>query len=101
MKNQNIYILIFIIILLIFGFYLYNPINYTVDQDFVLIIKNMAIKNHDNPNLFLDMYNQATTNDEKVKAVLTNRFYECVYNNIDKIQTKTDVNLFCGNFIRF
>ena len=101
MKKQYLYILIFIIILMFFCIYIYNSINYTADQDFVILIKNMAEKNHNDPKLFLDIYNNAITDEEKTKAVLTNKFYECVHTYSDKIQSKTDVNLYCGNYIRF
>lgn len=101
MKKQYLYILIFILILFAFCIYIINSINTPVDHDFVLLIKEMSIKNHNDPNLFLEIYNNATTHDEQVKAVLTNKFYECIYNHSDQIQTKTDVNLYCGNYIRF
>ncbi len=101
MKKQNLYILIFILILFFISLYIFNFINYTADQDFIILIKKMAIKNHNNPNLFLEIYNNAKTNDDKVKAVLTNKFYECIYNYSDQIQSKTDVNLYCGNYIKF
>lgn len=100
-KKQNLYILIISFILLFFCIYFFNSINYTEDQDFVRLIKEMSIKNHNDPNLFLEIYNNATTEEEKVKAVLTNNFYECVHNYSDQIKTKTDVNFYCGNFIKF
>jgi hypothetical protein len=61
----------------------------------------MAIKNHNNPNLFLEKYQNAVSEDEKLRIVLTNNFYECVYNNDSLIKTKTDVNFYCGHYIKF
>ena len=101
MKKQNLYILFFIFVLLIFSIYLFNFAYDPADQDFVILIKEMAVKNQNNPNLFLEVYNNATTEEEKVKAVLTNKFYQCVSNYSDQIKTKTDVNLYCGNYIKF
>ena len=101
MKKQNLYIIFFILILLVFCIYTFNFTHDTVDQDFVELIKAMAVKNHNNPNLFLEVYNNATTEEDKLKAVLTNKFYECIHNHSDQIKTKIDVNLYCGNYIKF
>lgn len=91
-----IILFIFIILKLNFDFFSYNS-----DNDFVELIKAMAIKNHNNPNLFLEKYKSATTEEERLKVILANNFYECVYNNSLNIKTKTDINLYCGHFIRF
>lgn len=71
------------------------------DIKFVTLIKDMAQKNHDNPSLFLEKYNNANTDEEKMKIVLTNNFYECVSKHETLIKTKIDVNLYCGHYIRF
>jgi hypothetical protein len=90
-------IIIFLgLIILNFDFF-----SYDTDTDFVQLIKTMAIKNHDNPNLFLEKYQNASSDEEKLKIILTNNFYECVYNNSLNIKTRTDINLYCGHFIKF
>lgn len=97
MQRKIIFIsLILIIALLISFFFFYNN-----DTDFVELIKAMAIKNHNNPHLFLEKYQNAVSEDEKLRIVLTNNFYECIYSNSSHIKTKTDVNLYCGHYIKF
>lgn len=103
MQNKK-YLKFLLITLIIFGFffliyfYFYST---NSDIEFVNLIKDMAIKNHNNPNLFIEKYNNAITEEEKLKIVLTNNFYNCVYSNSNNIATKLDINLYCGHFIKF
>jgi len=98
MQKKIIFISIILIITLLISFYFFS---YNNDNDFVELIKAMAIKNHNNPHLFLEKYQNAISEDEKLRIVLTNNFYECVYNNDSIIKTKIDVNLYCGHYIKF
>lgn len=86
---------------LTFTFFFFNLAECLTDTDFVILIKNMAIKNHNDPTLFQKVYNEAQTEELKYQKYLTNQFYECVYHNKDKILTKEDINHLCGNFIKF
>lgn len=98
MQKKTIIIGIILIITLLVSFYFFS---YNNDSDFVELIKAMAIKNHKNPHLFIEKYQNAITEDEKLKIVLTNNFYECIYKNDSLIKTKTDVNFYCGHYIKF
>jgi len=100
-KNKLIILLITLIIFIFIGIYSYYFYFNNSDIEFVNLIKDMAIKNQNNPNLFIEKYNNAITDEEKLKIVLTNNFYNCVYSNNNLINTKTDINLYCGHFIKF
>lgn len=99
-KNKKLIISIVLIFLILLFIYL-SYSQYNTDFEFVKLIKEMAIKNHNNPSLFIEKYNGALTEEEKLKIVLTNNFYECIYNNDVNIKTKLDVNLYCGHFVKF
>lgn len=99
MKDKKNLIIIIICFFLVIGFYLF--FSYSPDNDFVELIKNMAIKNHNDPNLFTEKYKAAVSDEEKLRVVLTNKFYECIYNNSAHIKSKGDVNLYCGHYIKF
>src|SRR5690554_5674944 len=100
LKYKNIILLFIILVsLILIIYYFYNFIN--TDEEFVNLIKNMAIKNHKNPTLFIEKYNNAVSEEEKLKIILTNKFYECIHNNNKLIKTKLDVNLYCGHIIKF
>src|SRR3546814_13534058 len=77
-KNKLIILLITLIILVFIGIYSYYFYFNNSDIEFVNLIKDMAIKNQNNPNLFIEKYNNAITDEEKLKIVLTNNFYICV-----------------------
>lgn len=103
------YALIFLLNILMLIFFLI--LFYGVEQillylkfrntDLVVLLKEMAYKNHNNPSLFLEKYRISGTKEEQLKIELINQFYECVYNNMDAIKTKQDINKVCGQFIRF
>ncbi len=99
-KNKR-FIVSLILTFLVLSFIYYGFIHYNADLEFVKLIKEMAIKNHNNPSLFLEKYSEAVTEEEKLKTILTNNFYECIYMNDTNIKTKLDVNLYCGHFIKF
>jgi len=101
MKFSKLIITFLIIIILIFIIFYLFSFAYNPDNDFVELIKNMAEKNHNNPQLFIEKYKNTTTEEEKLKIILTNNFYECIYNNSFQIKTKSDVNIYCGHFIKF
>ena len=71
------------------------------DQDFIELIKKMSVKNHQDPALYKNAYAEALTEDARIKVMLTDKFYECVYKNQNYIQTKSDLNLICGYLIYF
>jgi len=73
---------------------------YTEDE-FVPLIKKMAIKNHNDPSLFKKALEHAVTPNERLKAILTDKYYECIYANQNIIYTKADANKICGHFIKF
>ena len=61
----------------------------------------MAIKNHNNPALYKKALTEAITEDARIKVMLTDKFYECVYKNQNYIQSKSDLNIICGYLIYF
>jgi hypothetical protein len=100
-KKKIILLVITLIVFSFIGLYFYYFYFNNSDIEFVNLIKDMAIKNHNNPNLYTEKYNSAITDEEKLKIVLTNNFYNCVYSNNTNITTKLDINLYCGHFIKF
>jgi len=98
--TYTIYIPFLILLFLIF-FENSNIILSLSDNEFVSLIKNMAIKNHTDPTIFQKIFSEASTDDLKMQAFIKNQFYECVFNHKDQIKTKNDLNLFCGHFIKF
>ena len=98
--HLNTYSLIFFLILLITIYNIDFCYCYT-DDEFVALIKKMAIKNHNDPSLYKKALAHATTPNERLKAILTDKYYECVYANQNNIYTKTDANKLCGHFIKF
>lgn len=108
MQNTKLFLIHFLInsLILLLFIYLFDKISLffislNYDLNFVELIKNMSIKNHNDPSLFVTKYEKAITEEEKIKTILTNNFYECIYNNINNINTKTDVNIYCGHYIKF
>lgn len=97
--NKNLVLIILVLSCSIFCFF--NLADCLSDFEFVTLIKNMAIKNHNDPDLFKKVYDEATTDELKKQKYLTNLFYECIYQNQDYIKTKTDINRLCGHFITF
>lgn len=82
-------------------YFSYNLVFCLDDLEFVTLIKNMAIKNHNDPTIFEKVYQEATTIEAKQQKYITNQFYECIFHNKEKINTKQDINTLCGHFIKF
>jgi|SRR5690554_380987 len=104
--NNLIFIKIFLVLLFIVSiiYINYDFISAYLAKDtteFIGLLKEMAIKNKNNPSLFLNKYNAANTDEERLKLILTNKFYACVLENNEFIKTKTDLNFYCGHYIKF
>jgi len=93
--------LVLMILFLSCSIFFFNLTDCLSDSEFVTLIKNMAIKNHSDPDLFKKVYNEATSAELKKQKYLTKLFYECIYQNQDYIKTKSDINRLCGQFITF
>lgn len=99
MVQQKIYL--YLLVLSCFIFVMFNLTDCLSDSEFVTLIKDMAIKNHNDPSLFKKVYTEAATIELKQQKYLTNQFYECVYHYQHRIQTKADINNLCGQFLTF
>lgn len=100
MRNY-LFIFIYVLAIIFFIFFFQNFIHNLSDVDFVSLIKNMAIKNHNDPTIFEKIYHEAQTEELKMQKIITNQFYECIFEHQEQIKTKNDVNTFCGHFINF
>lgn len=108
MQKIKLFLIHFLIsgLILLLFIYLFDKfslflVSLNSDLNFVELIKNMSIKNHNDPSLFVKNYKEAITEEQKIKIILTNNFYECIYNNINNIKTKSDINIYCGHYIKF